>query len=203
MASAQLRATARRLDHFALAGDEQLATCGTAGLDVLYRRHQSMTYRYCLGMLRAPEAAADAAQSTWVRVSMAVSAPGTVVRNVRPWLRAIARHECLDLLRGRGAPTVDIDALELSAGPTPEDVYETREQLESLLVDLRTLSERQRSAIVLRELCGLGSDELADVLDTTSERASGLVADARRTLMRRRSERMPARRWAVGPTALA
>ena len=177
------RAATRPLAYHVLAGDEHLATCGAAGLDVLYRRHQAMTYRYCLGMLRAPEAAADAAQSTWMRASVAVSAPGTLVRNVRPWLRAIARHECLDLLRGSGAPTLDIDALELTAGTTPEDAYETREQLESLLADLGTLSERQRSAIVLRELCGLGCHELADVLDTTSRRASGLVADARRTLM--------------------
>ena len=190
-AAAHAPAARRPVAHPQLAGEERLTTCGGSAVAALYRRHQPVVYRYCLGMLRAPEPAADAAQSTWMHVFVALSAPGAVVHNVGPWLRAIARNECLDLLRAHsGAQTVDISDLELSSGPTPEDAYESREQFESLLVDLRTLSERQRSAIVLREICGMGSDELADVFGTTRERASGLVADARRTLAQRRSGRL-------------
>ncbi len=174
-------------------GDEPLAIRDVDDFDGLYRRSQPMVYRYCLGMLRTPEAAADAAQSTWERAMAAFSNPETVVRNVRPWLRAIARNECLDVLRAGGAvQTQDISTLELSTGTMIDDSYEIREQLKSLVADLHTLSERQRSAIVLRELCGLSSHELADELQTSRTRASGLVADARRTLTQRRAAQQPA-----------
>jgi RNA polymerase sigma-70 factor (ECF subfamily) len=169
-----------------LAPDEHLTTCGAAGVDVLYRRHHSMVLRYCLGVLRTPEAAADAGQSTWMQVSLALSSRDTIVNNFRPWVRTIARHECFDLLRARGATrTLDITALELAGGRTAHDVYESREQLRWLVRDLQALSERQRVAIVLREMCGLGADDAADMLDTTPKRASGLVADARRALAQR------------------
>lgn len=167
--------------------DEQLVRRGSAGLDGLYRRHHGAVYRYCVGVLRSPEEAADASQSAWVRALVALAAKDTAVLNVRPWLYAIARNECLDRLRaGRGTQTVDLGELELAGGALPEEAHEAREEVGALLDDLGTLSERQRSAIVLREFCGLGAQELAEALDTTGPRALGLVADARRTLLERR-----------------
>jgi RNA polymerase sigma factor (sigma-70 family) len=170
--------------------DEPVGTCSSADIDALYRRHQPMVYRYCLSMLRTPEAAADASQSTWMRAMVALSAPDAAVRNASSWLRTIARNECLDVLRERGPmQTLDIDELELAASEMPDGAYETREELGSLMADLQTLSQRQRSAIVLREMGGLGAGELADAIETTPERALGLVADARRTLVERRNGR--------------
>jgi RNA polymerase sigma factor (sigma-70 family) len=170
--------------------DEPVGTCSSADIDALYRRHQPMVYRYCLSMLRTPEAAADASQSTWMRAMVALSAPDAAVRNASSWLRTIARNECLDLLRERGSTqALDIDELELAANEMPDGAYETREEFGSLMADLRTLSQRQRSAIVLREMGGLGAGELADAIETTPERALGLVADARRTLVERRNGR--------------
>ncbi len=157
---------------------------------MLFRRHHGAVYRYCVGVLRSPEEAADAAQSAWVRALVALSARDVAVLNVRAWLYAIARNECLDRLRtGRDSQTVDVSDLELAGGALPEDAHEAREEVAALLGDLGTLSERQRSAIVLREFCGLGADELAEALETTAPRALGLVADARRTLLERRSGR--------------
>lgn len=171
--------------------DEHLAITGAAALDVLYVRHQAMVLRYCRGLLRNPETAADAAQSTWLQAMVALSAPDTVIRNVRTWLRAIARNVCLDALRPATAVRIhDVSMLELPAATTTEEAYENREQLQSLLVDLQALSDRQRSAIVLRELCGLSPTELADEFQTTPQRASGLVADARRTLTQRKAARL-------------
>jgi RNA polymerase sigma factor (sigma-70 family) len=170
--------------------DEPVGTCSSADIDALYRRHQPMVYRYCLSMLRTPEAAADASQSTWMRAMVALSAPDAAVRNASSWLRTIARNECLDVLRERGPmQALDIDELELAASEMPDGAYEMREELGSLMADLQTLSQRQRSAIVLREMGGLGAGELADAIETTPERALGLVADARRTLVERRNGR--------------
>lgn len=171
--------------------DEQLARRGAAGIDALYRRHQGAVYRYCVGVVRSPEEAADASQSTWVRAFVALSTTGVTVLNVRPWLYAIARNECLGRLRaGRDIHTVDVSELEVAGGVLPEEAHEAREELGALLGDLGALSERQRSAMLLREFCGLGADELAEALETTAPRALGLVADGRRRLLERRSGRL-------------
>jgi RNA polymerase sigma factor (sigma-70 family) len=169
---------------------EPPAPAAGATVEALYRRHQPMLYRYCMGMLRSPEAAADAAQATWTRALVALSARDAVVKNPPAWLRTIARNECIDMLRSSGAvQMVDISALELATGTTPDEALETREQMQELMSDLETLSESQRSALVLREMGGLDSDELADALHTTPARATGLVADARRSLTDRRAGR--------------
>lgn len=171
--------------------DEQLARRGAAGIDALYRRHQGAVYRYCVGVVRSPEEAADASQSAWVRAFVALSTAGMTVLNVRPWLYAIARNECLGRLRARrDIQTVDVSELEIAGGVLPEEAHEAREELGALLGDLGALSERQRSAMLLREFCGLGADELAEALETTAPRALGLVADGRRRLLERRSGRL-------------
>lgn len=181
----------RRLSREESESDEQLARRGGAGVDALYRRHQGAVYRYCVGVMRSPEEAADASQSAWVRAFVALSTTGTTVLNVRPWLYAIARNECLGRLRARrDIETVDVSGLEVAGGVVPEEAHEAREELRALLSDLGALSERQRSAMLLREFCGLGADELAEALETTAPRALGLVADGRRRLLERRSGRL-------------
>jgi len=88
----------RRLSREERESDEQLARRGTAGLDELYRRHQGAVYRYCVGILRSPEEAADASQSAWVRALVALSARGVAVLNVQAPYRSGRR------LRRRATP---------------------------------------------------------------------------------------------------
>jgi RNA polymerase sigma factor (sigma-70 family) len=170
--------------------DEQLARSGSSGVDALFRRHHAGLKRYCLGMLRDPDDAADVVQAVWERALGTFSKPAGAVLSVRPWLYTVARNACLDHMRERGArQTVDVADIELSGGQTPEEAREQRAELELLLGDLAGLSTRQRSALVMRELAGLDGDELAGALDTTQPRALGLVSEARRNLSERRSGR--------------
>ena len=170
--------------------DEELARAGAPGLDALFRRHQDGLERYCRRMLREPADAADAAQSAWLKAHLALASEQTAVLAVRPWLYAIARNECLDRIRSRHeSRSIDMDDVDVAGGVAPDETHEHRAELDALLSDLAGLSDRQRSAIVLRELAGMEADELADALETTPTRALGLVADARRVLLERRSGR--------------
>ena len=171
--------------------DEELSRLGSAGAEALFHRHHAALYRFCLGILSNSDEAADVTQTVWERAFVAFSKPDAPpVLKVRPWLYAVARNECLDVMRARGAQqTLDVTELELSGGVVTEERVEQRAALQLLLDDLSRLSERQRSALVLRELGGLDAEELASTLETSPARALSLVAEARHSLVARRDGR--------------
>lgn len=170
--------------------DEELSRLGGVGVAELFRRHNHALSRFCLGITGRADEAADATQTMWERALVTFSTRRGAVAKVRPWLYTVARNECLDRMRSRGAGvTVDIGDVELPAGLTPQETLEQRGEVEALLHDLTGLSERQRAALVLREFAGFEADELADELGTSPARALGLVAEARRGLVARRSGR--------------
>jgi hypothetical protein len=66
---------------------------------------------------------------------------------------------------------------------------EEREELQALLADVGALSDHQRAALLLRELAGLGYDEVAAVLETTPLAARQAVFAARASLHEQRAGR--------------
>jgi|GEM_PF-5520184 len=126
----------------------------------------------------------------WERAFVTFSGGDATVRMVRPWMYTVARNECIDAIRARRTTQpLDVTDVELAGGPTPEETSEQRAELRVLLGDLAELSARQRSALILREFAGLEGERLAGALGTSAPRAHGLVAEARRGLIERRSGR--------------
>jgi RNA polymerase sigma-70 factor, ECF subfamily len=156
----------------------------------LHERYEQPLLRYTRSLLRDPHDAADAAQDAWTRAFAALSNEPLRVLSVRSWLFAIARNACMDRMReGKRCMPADIDERALGTSPGADDVLELRARAREALKDLAGLSERQRAAVVLRDLNGLEGDELARALDIDPRRASWLVTDARRSLAEVRSGR--------------
>jgi hypothetical protein len=95
---------------------------------------------------------------------------------VKPWLYRIAHNEAISVLRRR-RPTEQLD--DATPARVAPDQLET---WESLLLDLRSLPERQRAALLLRELAGLDYDEIAVALSGTPVAARKSVFEARAAL---------------------
>lgn len=169
--------------------DEELSGLGGPGVEALFARHHTALYRFCSGLMGPGDEAADVMQIVWERAFITFSRPHRTVAKVRPWLYTVARHECLDAIRARDAKRVDVGDVEIAGGVNPEESFEQRAELELLLGDLAELSERQRSALVLRELAGFEGEQLAGALGTSPLRAARLIAAARRGLNERRSGR--------------
>src|SRR5690242_8846500 len=93
-------------------GEARLARLAASGdaraFAALYERHHQALYRYCLSIVRSPEDAQDALQSTFERAFAALQAQSRDVA-VRPWLFRIAHNEAISLLRRRapGAPSIE------------------------------------------------------------------------------------------------
>ena len=162
--------TDKRLERRAREGDER-------AFAAIFRRYHQDLYRFCLGILRTPEDAQDALQNTMVAALR--SLPGeTREIELKPWLYRIAHNESIDLVRRRRAGE-PLDPELAAAGPGLSREAEARERLGRLLADLEELPERQRGALLMRELGGLGFEQIGAALGCTPAVARQTTYEAR------------------------
>jgi RNA polymerase sigma factor (sigma-70 family) len=164
-----------------LLGDRHLARLAKRGdrnaFEAIFRRYHQELYRYCRAILGDEDEAHDALQNTMAAALH--SLPGNERElALRPWLYRVAHNEAVSILRRR-QQTLDPVRIEQLRSPAADAETESRERLRRLVADLRTLPERQRSAIVMRELSGLGYDEIAQALDASEGTARQTVYEAR------------------------
>lgn len=168
----------------ALLGDERLGRLAAAGHErafaVVYERHHQALYRYCRSILRHDPDAQDALQSTFT-AAFAALARGERDAPIRPWLFRIAHNEAISALRRR-RPVTDLTEATNASTRSVEDQVAERAEIDLLVHDLRRLSERQRSALVMRELSGLSHEEIAIALGTSVGAAKQTIYEARRNL---------------------
>ena len=172
-----------------------------AAFAAVYERHHQALYRYCRSILRHDEDAQDALQSTMTRAFAALQDEQRDFE-LRPWLFRIAHNEAISILRRRR------ETASWTTSPAPgelEDRVREREELRALQLDLADLPERQRAALVLRELNGLSHEEIGVVLELSPARSSRRSSTrAPRSSASARGVRWPATRSAAcSPTATA
>ena len=179
-----IAARTREGSSFTLLGDERLARLAAAGHErafaVVYQRYHQPLYRYCRSILRNDADAQDALQSTFA-AAFAALGRGQRDAPIRPWLFRIAYNEAVSALRRR-QPTAELSAASGACTTSTEDRVAERAELRMLLRDLHKLSERQRSALVMRELSGLSHEEIAIALGTSVGTAKQTIYEARRSL---------------------
>ncbi|MDP2712414.1 MAG: RNA polymerase sigma factor [Solirubrobacteraceae bacterium] len=166
-------------------GDEALAGRAAAGSEAaftaLYERYHDPLLNYCRSILLDAEDAHDAAQSALEKALRALPRR-EADRPLKPWLYRIAHNEAIDVVRRRQPVATGIDTDDLLSVPGPEVASEQRTRLAQLVDDLRMLPERQRGALVMRELSGLSYDEIGLALGISGEAARRAVFDARSAL---------------------
>jgi RNA polymerase sigma factor (sigma-70 family) len=162
-----------RLTQRAVKGDKR-------ALAAIFRRYHQSLYRYCLAIVGNPQDAQDALQNTMVKVLGAL--PGEERRiQLKPWLYRIAHNESIELLRRR-RETRQLDPELAAAGPGLAEEATSRERLRRLISDLGELPERQRGALVMRELAGLDFAEIGIALGTSAAVARQTLYEARLSL---------------------
>jgi RNA polymerase sigma-70 factor (ECF subfamily) len=148
-------------------------------LDALIRATYADVYALCRRMLTDPDEAADATQEVFVRVMRSVlgfrgeSAFGT-------WLHRVTVNVCLTMLRKRskaraagmvagGTPFgMPGEELELTApDDDPADRAVTADLAARSEAALARLPEDARAVVVLRDVEGLSTKEVADLLGVT------------------------------------
>ncbi len=162
-------------------GDSRLARAAADGdqraFELIYERYHQELYRYCQAILGDPHDAQDALQSTMASALRALPGEARSIE-LRPWLYRVAHNEAVSLIRKRGVATADAE-LQMPSQPAADDVFESRERLRTLVADLASLPDRQRSALVMLELSGLSHDQISGALGVSPGAARQLVYEAR------------------------
>lgn len=162
-----------RLTRRAARGDEH-------AFAAIFDRYHQRLYRYCLAILGNPQDAQDALQNTMVKVLRAL--PGEERKlELKPWLYRIAHNESIELLRRR-RETRPLDMELASPGRGLAEEAMARDRLRLLISDLDQLPERQRGALVMRELAGLDFAEIGAAFGTSAAVARQTLYEARLSL---------------------
>jgi RNA polymerase sigma factor (sigma-70 family) len=167
--------------------DELLARQAGRGSEraftALYERYHQSLYRYCRSIVRHEADAQDVLQSTFTAALSALRRDQRTAP-LRPWLYRIAHNEAITLLRRRvresGEQLAEADPALI--GASAEEQAAGRARWASLMADLGRLPERQRSALVMRELSGLSHEEIAIALGTNVGGAKQAIFEARQSL---------------------
>lgn len=164
--------------------DERLARRAAAGdraaFEAIFRRYHQDLYRYCLATVGRPQDAQDALQNTMVKAMQALPGEQREIK-LKPWLYRVARNESIETLRKR-RDGVELDPERQAANWEIAESTATRERLRQLFVDLEELPERQRSALVMRELAGLDFSEIGAAFGTSPEVGRQTLYEARLSL---------------------
>ena len=131
-------------------------------------------------MLRHDADAQDALQATFAKAFTAL-AEDRRDAPLRPWLYRIAHNEAITVMRRR-RPEVGLAAAGDLPAPSVDEQADGRARLALLVTDLAELTERQRGALVMRELSGLSHGEIEAALELEPGGAKATIFEARRSL---------------------
>ena len=172
--------------------DERLVDLVRAGsepaFETIVERYRRALMRY-VSRLLPPERAEDVVQQAFVKAYDAMHRDGAEL-SLKPWLYRIAHNTALNALRDRGLRHDELD--ERTDGvERPDQALERSQGLRDVLVAVQALPERQRDAILLRELEGRSYTEIALALGVTDGAVRQLLHRARNSLRSAAAALMP------------
>src|SRR4051794_2380521 len=128
--------------------------------------------------------AEDVVQDAFIRALGSLRATGAEM-NLKPWLYMIVRNRAMDDLRRPARVAAELDEivhLHPVEGADPALRAIEREHLRAVVDGIAMLPERQRLALVMRELDGASHVEMAATLGTSIPATKSLLVRARTTL---------------------
>ena len=128
----------------------------------------------------------DVVQDAFIRAYNGLRATGNQM-HLRPWLYMIVRNRAMDDLRRPGRVAAELDAVEHMAPAAsfdhdPATRAAERELLREVVAEMQRLPERQKLALVMRELDGASHVEMSERLGTSIPATKSLLVRARTTV---------------------
>ncbi|MGA3026751.1 MAG: RNA polymerase sigma factor [Bryobacteraceae bacterium] len=152
-----------------------------AAFEELMRMHERQVLLTSLRLLGRMEDAQDAAQEAFLKLYRNLRIFGSPAE-IRPWLYRVTVNVCHDLARKRGLLAAEALALDVAVEDGGEERIGLEQQRELLAEALTYLPEKERAAIVLREIEGLDTDEVAAILGSTPATVRTQVSTGRARL---------------------
>jgi RNA polymerase sigma factor (sigma-70 family) len=150
-----------------------------------FETHRSHLRAVAYRMLGSAGEADDAVQDAWLRLARS---DVSEVQSLRGWLTTVVSRLCLDMLRSRGSRREDPFDPQTSGAATPAgrrigDPEEETLMIDSvgraLLVVLDRLGAAERIAFVLHDMFAVPFDEIAPIVDRSTDATKKLASRAR------------------------
>ena len=147
-----------------------------AAFERLMRQHERLVLRTALRILGNPDDAQDVAQEVFLRLYRnlkKVEAAG----NLEGWLYRVAVNLCRDQRRRKGR-TEELEDTVAAPGD-PQQELTAAERRRVLKMSLRMLPDKERAALVLRDLEGLSTTQVAEILGSSEATVRSQISKAR------------------------
>ncbi len=151
----------------------------------LMKLHQRQVLGTALRILHRLEDAKDAAQEVFLKLFRNLGRIRAEA-DLRPWLYRVTVNACHDVARELyKAPLTSLEGepaeREMTAAPDPgiEATLDRKDRQRLLHQALKTLPFKERTAVVLRDIEGLSTEETARVLGSTAATVRSQIANAR------------------------
>jgi RNA polymerase sigma-70 factor (ECF subfamily) len=161
--------------------------------EVLVKKHQSFIYNVALRVFRNTDDASDMAQEALIKAYKNIS-NFNEKSSFNTWLYRITINVCIDEQRKRKNRI----AIPLSANKdddknsfienikdnnyTPEESFLRKEEIHALNSAINRLPENHKIIILLRDIKGLGYDEIGDILNIPKGTVKSKINRARQKL---------------------
>ena len=161
-------------------GAIQAARAGDlAAFEILIRRYERLVLSVALRLTGNLEDAQDASQEVFLKLYKNLHKV-EAAHNFSGWLYRVTVNVCHDLRKKRPSDLDVEHAGEISAGGAdPQQRAAEEERRRVLALSLRMLPEKERAALVLRDLEGLSTAEVARALGSTEATVRSQVSKAR------------------------
>lgn len=155
-------------------------------LEQVILAHQDQVLRMALALLGDRDDAMDAAQEVLLRLCRYLNRFDDE-RRLLPWLYRMVVNVCHDMRRKkRCGTTISLDAdgdcealTNLASSSDPQAEQEHEEARRMIHLALETLTEKERTALVLRDIEGLPTREVARILGVTEGTVRSQISAAR------------------------
>jgi RNA polymerase sigma-70 factor (ECF subfamily) len=154
-----------------------------AAFEQLMMRYERQVLSTSLRMLGNLPDAQDAAQEVFLRFFRSLRRVDAA-RDPGPWLHRLAVNVCRDFAGARRLHA-SVDEIDVVARrDTPDQTMDREEQVRLLTGALDKLSLKERQAVVLRDIEGLSTAEVAEVLGSSETTVRSQISKARVKLRR-------------------
>jgi RNA polymerase sigma-70 factor (ECF subfamily) len=175
---------------------QALAQGNETALRTLVDRHTQSIYRFSLRYTGDESLAQDICQEVFLKI---YRRSGRYKRGMpfKTWLFTIVRNTSIDL--ARPYTYRKIHSLDTLAEPhfltaeeysvtggvkTPEEDYSCKQTAQRVASAVKSLPEKQRTAVILKYYEEMPIKEIADVMETTVSSVESLLVRARRSLLK-------------------
>jgi RNA polymerase sigma-70 factor (ECF subfamily) len=158
---------------------QRAITGDASAFEQIVVRHERRVLTMAWRLLGTMEDAQDAAQEVFLRAFRYLHRFDNR-RRFEPWLIRMTVNVCRDLARKKQQyPTIELDLERLHAGGDPHSELNSEEQRQVLHAALAQLPEKERSAVVLRDIEGFSTAEVAEILGSSETTVRSQISTGR------------------------